>query len=113
MSTSDRRYHHGDLRPALIEEGLRLIAEGPADVLSLRELARRVGVSATAVYRHFPDKGALMAALAAQGLMLLGAAQPLAAGSTVLRQQARRMSASRSLIPPCSASPFSTPPHPT
>lgn len=74
-STSNRKYHHGDLRRALIEEGLRLIAEGPADQLSLRELARRVGVSATAVYRHFPDKGALMAALAAEGLARLAAAQ--------------------------------------
>jgi AcrR family transcriptional regulator len=75
VSTSDRRYHHGDLRRALIEEGLRLISEGPADALSLREVARRVGVSATAVYRHFPDKGALMAALAAEGLAMLATAQ--------------------------------------
>ncbi|WP_243455781.1 TetR/AcrR family transcriptional regulator [Sphingosinicella sp. BN140058] len=59
----------------MIEEGLRLISEGPADQLSLRELARRVGVSATAVYRHFPDKSALMGALAAEGLARLAAAQ--------------------------------------
>lgn len=74
-STSNRAYHHGDLRRALIEQGLELIREGPAEALSLRELARRVGVSATAVYRHFPDKAALMAALAAEGLAMLGAAQ--------------------------------------
>ncbi len=54
---------------------MRLIAEAPADALSLRELARRVGVSATAVYRHFPDKAALMAALAAEGFAMLGRAQ--------------------------------------
>ena len=68
-------YHHGDLRQALIDEGMRLLGQREADELSLREVARGVGVSATAVYRHFPDKGALMAALAAEGLVLLGKAQ--------------------------------------
>ena len=72
MKTS---YHHGDLRAALIEAGLALLAERTADDLSLREVARQVGVSATAVYRHFPDKAALMAALAFEGLARLGAAQ--------------------------------------
>ncbi len=61
------RYHHGDLRSALIEEGLKRLSEGQADDISLRELARNVGVSATAVYRHFPDKAALLGALAAVG----------------------------------------------
>jgi AcrR family transcriptional regulator len=68
-------YHHGDLRQALIEEGMRLLAKSEADDLSLREVARNVGVSATAVYRHFPDKGALMSALAAEGLKKLGEEQ--------------------------------------
>ncbi|WP_298672871.1 TetR/AcrR family transcriptional regulator [uncultured Sphingomonas sp.] len=70
-----RTYHHGDLRAALITAGLGLIEEQGADDLSLRELARRVGVSATAVYRHFPDKAALMAALAREALERLAAAQ--------------------------------------
>lgn len=61
------RYHHGDLRAALVAEGLRLLAEGDAEHLSLREMARNVGVSATAVYRHFPDKHALLSALASEG----------------------------------------------
>jgi AcrR family transcriptional regulator len=68
-------YHHGDLRAALIAEGLRLLAARDAEDLSLREVARGVGVSATAVYRHFPDKAALMAALAAQGLDMLSQVQ--------------------------------------
>ena len=72
-------YHHGDLRTALIEAGQRLLAERAADDLSLREVARAVGVSATAVYRHFPDKGALMHALALAGLSRLAAAQRAAA----------------------------------
>ncbi|MES2444109.1 MAG: TetR/AcrR family transcriptional regulator [Pseudomonadota bacterium] len=74
-----RSYHHGDLRAALIEAGLRLLAERSADAIGLREAARAVGVSATAVYRHFPDKGAFLAALAAEGLRQLGAAQRAAA----------------------------------
>lgn len=74
-----RRYHHSDLRAALVEAGLRLLAERDVEGLSLREMARDVGVSATAVYRHFPDKKALMAALAREGLDRLAAAQRAAA----------------------------------
>jgi len=74
-----RRYHHGGLRAALVEAGLALLAEREADALGLREVARAVGVSATAVYRHFPDKAALLAALAEAGLARLGAAQRAAA----------------------------------
>jgi len=70
-----KRYHHGDLRAALVDAGLVLLADRNADELSLRELAREVGVSATAVYRHFPDKHALMSALAAEGLHQLSVAQ--------------------------------------
>jgi len=68
-------YHHGDLRAALIVQGLRLLADRDAEDLSLREVARAAGVSATAVYRHFPDKAALMGALAAEGLEMLSTAQ--------------------------------------
>lgn len=76
VSTSQKApYHHGDLRTALVGAGLALLATRTADDLSLREVAREVGVSATAVYRHFPDKAALMGALAVAGLEMLGAAQ--------------------------------------
>lgn len=68
-------YHHGDLRAALIAQGLHLLAARDVEDLSLREVARGVGVSATAVYRHFPDKAALMAALAAEGLDMLSQVQ--------------------------------------
>jgi len=74
-----RAYHHGDLRAALIETGMRLIEFSDADQLSLREVSREVGVSAAAVYRHFPDKDAFLAALAEEGLNRLGAAQRKAA----------------------------------
>jgi len=60
-------YHHGNLREALLESAIGLIAEvGPAG-FTLRELARRAGVSHNAPYRHFRDRGALMAAVATQG----------------------------------------------
>ena len=78
-STLARRYHHGDLREALLGEGLRLVEEAGAEALSLREVARAAGVSATAVYRHFPDKRALMVALAQEGVRRLGEAQEAAA----------------------------------
>lgn len=68
-------YHHGDLRVALIAAGLTLLEEREADDIGLREVARAVGVSATAVYRHFPDKAALLRALAAEGLRWLAEAQ--------------------------------------
>ena len=74
VSTS-KSYHHGDLRVALIEAGLAALNGADSEALSLRAMAREVGVSATAVYRHFPDKQALLAALAAEGIAMLGHAQ--------------------------------------
>ncbi|SER48980.1 TetR/AcrR family transcriptional regulator [Rhizobium sp. NFR03] len=75
----EKRYHHGDLRAALIEVGLRLLAERDVEGVSLREMAREVGVTATSVYRHFPDKAALMTTLSAEGLARLAATQNEAA----------------------------------
>jgi AcrR family transcriptional regulator len=80
-----RHYHHGNLREALLQGALRAIAElGPAS-FTLREVARRAGVSHNAPYRHFRDKDALLAAVAAQGFRELtlamreaGARQPKA-----------------------------------
>src|SRR6476619_4625688 len=80
VSTS-KTYHHGDLRAAAIEAGLNLLKEREADDLGLREVARAVGVSATALYRHFPDKAALLRALADAGLDRLAAAQRDAAAA--------------------------------
>ncbi|MEM7062587.1 MAG: TetR family transcriptional regulator [Cyanobacteria bacterium P01_B01_bin.77] len=55
-------YHHGDLRQALIDAALAIIVEDrDAANVSLREAARRVGVSQAAPYRHFADKDALLA----------------------------------------------------
>jgi len=66
-----RPYHHGRLREALLEGAVRVIAElGPA-AFTLREVARRAGVSHNAPYRHFRDKDALLAAVATQGFRQL------------------------------------------
>ena len=70
---SNAGYHHGDLRRALLDEAVRaLAAEGPA-ALSLRELARRAGVSHAAPRHHFADKRGLLTAVAAEGFRLLAA----------------------------------------
>ena len=57
-------YHHGDLRNALLDAGLELTRTGGADAVTVREVARRAGVVPTAVYRHFADRDALVAAIA-------------------------------------------------
>ena len=96
MSTLDgKTYHHGDMRSVLLDVADRLLDEDEAGTFSLREVARRAGVSAPAAYRHFRDKEALLAALAGKGFddfaMALkeaigGAASPLAAmGQTYVR----------------------------
>ncbi|WP_337267464.1 TetR/AcrR family transcriptional regulator [Oryzifoliimicrobium ureilyticus] len=61
------RYHHGDLRAALLRQARALLeAEGPA-ALSMREIARRVGVAAPSAYHHFPGLDAIAVALAEEG----------------------------------------------
>jgi AcrR family transcriptional regulator len=64
-------YQHGDLRHALIQAGLKLLGEGGLPALSLRAAAQLAGVSHAAPYRHFRDKGALLAAIAEEGFRLL------------------------------------------
>ena len=70
---TDRPYHHGALREALLEQAERTVRDRGADALSLRELAREVGVSHGAPRRHFPDRQALLDAVAEAGFDRLGA----------------------------------------
>ncbi|MDI6408972.1 TetR/AcrR family transcriptional regulator [Streptomyces albus] len=58
------RYHHGDLRNALLRAAVALAAEGGPDAVVLRAAARQAGVSATAAYRHFDGHGELLGAVA-------------------------------------------------
>jgi len=64
-------YHHGDLRAAMLAAAARLVEDEGVAGLSVREAARRAGVSHNAPYRHFPDRESLLAALAADGLVQL------------------------------------------
>jgi AcrR family transcriptional regulator len=64
---STRPYHHGDLRRVVIETAQDMLREEKGWQFTLREVARRAGVSHAAPYKHFPDKGALLAELATQG----------------------------------------------
>jgi AcrR family transcriptional regulator len=66
-SRSHKPYHHGNLREALLEAAIRLIADVGPTAFTLREVARRAGVSHNAPYRHFQDRDDLMAAVATQG----------------------------------------------
>lgn len=93
MKKAKQSYHHGDLRTALVAEALKLLEKQDLEELSLREVARNVGVSATAVYRHFPSKESLLKALAQHGLAMLAEQQKWAAakasGATAFAQTGR------------------------
>lgn len=68
--TNARPYHHGDLRRALLDATLAIAAEDGVTAVTLREAARRAGVSQTAPYRHFADKQAMLAAASQEGFEL-------------------------------------------
>jgi AcrR family transcriptional regulator len=68
----ERPYHHGSLRTALLQQAERTVRERGVQDLSLRELAREAGVSHGAPRRHFPDRQALLDALAEAGFERLG-----------------------------------------
>jgi AcrR family transcriptional regulator len=69
-----RPYHHGDLRAALLDAALQAVEAGGHATLSLRDLAQGLGVSHAAPYRHFPNRQALLAAVAATGFARLAEA---------------------------------------
>lgn len=73
------RYHHGDLRRALVDASREIIAQQGAQALSLRGVARRIGVSHAAPLHHFADKRELLAAVATEGFDELAAAMQRAA----------------------------------
>ena len=65
------RYHHGDLPRALLQEAVRTIHTRGIAALTLREVGQALGVSRTALYRHFADKQALLTAVAGEGFRTL------------------------------------------
>lgn len=91
---SARPYHHGDLRAALVQAAHDAVEIQGPEAVSLREIAQNLGVSRAAPYRHFADRRALLAEVAAQGFedLTTAYARAIAAGPTpraALRQTAR------------------------
>ena len=74
MTAAARPYHHGNLRPALLAAAVEAIDEASPATVSLREVARRAGVTHAAAAYHFGDKAGLLTAVAADGYRLLGEA---------------------------------------
>ena len=66
-----KAYHHGNLRRALLDEALRTIQTQGVEHLTLRTVSERLGVSRSALYRHFADKQALLATVGKEGFRML------------------------------------------
>jgi AcrR family transcriptional regulator len=79
---ANRPYHHGDLRRVIVETAASMLSEENGWQFTLREVARRAGVSHGAPYKHFPDKDALLAELALRGFDQLGEQMRAAVKST-------------------------------
>jgi AcrR family transcriptional regulator len=90
MATDKRPYHHGDLKNALVEAAVALIEKDGIEAVSVREAAKRVGVSPGAPFRHFASRTALLTAVAEEAMARLSAAIEAAlaraAGETALEQ---------------------------
>lgn len=93
VKTGSRGYHHGDLRRALLDAAEAVIAERGVDLFSLRETARRAGVSAAAPAHHFGDARGLLTALATEAFRAFGdaleAADPGGSREQRIRAQGR------------------------
>jgi AcrR family transcriptional regulator len=85
------RYHHGDLKAALIDGTVELIAERGVRAFSLAELSRRLGVTVAAPYRHFADRDELLAAVATRALHAF--ADALVGGSASADPPERKLAA--------------------
>ena len=98
VTIAARPYHHGNLREALLLAGEQALETGGAQNLSLRELAREVGVSHAAPRRHFPDKQALLDALAFSGWERLGPALSTAVATAGDDFDARMLGLARAYV---------------
>jgi AcrR family transcriptional regulator len=86
-------YHHGNLRQALVDAALALVAEGGDTAVTVREAARRAGVSAGAPFRHFPTRRALMTAVAEESMRRFKAEIDRAVAQTSARDPLERLRA--------------------
>src|SRR6201996_1820190 len=83
-------YHHGDLREALIAAALQEAEQGGAEAISIKALAKKLGVSQPAPYRHFADREALLAAVAAEAFRQFSAKLREAIGKPSRRSKLSR-----------------------
>ena len=83
MSAEKQNYHHGDVPQALLNAALERIKQDGVEKLSLRAIARDIGVSQTAPYRHFKDKNALLVKLAIDGFEQLAQCKQAPEGDDV------------------------------
>ncbi len=92
-------YHHGDLRRALVDAAVAIIADRGAEAFTLREAARRLGVNHRAAYRHFADKTSLLAAVAEQGFVaLMDGARAEIAAAAASDPEARLLALARAYV---------------
>lgn len=84
-------YHHGDLRQALLQVALVQVEREGVEAISLAALARKVGVSQAAPYRHFPDRDALLAAVAEEAFKMFHASLTDAVTAAKRGDSRRRM----------------------
>src|SRR6478609_11679446 len=87
---SENTYHHGDLRDALIKAALREAEQGGAEAISIKALAKQLGVSQPAPYRHFSDREALLAAVTAEAFRQFNAVLSEAIGTASKRSKLSR-----------------------
>ena len=91
MPAKGGRYHHGDLRPALVDAAIDVIAERGVRDFSMAEASRRLGVTTAAPYRHFADRDELLAAVATRALTVFAAM--LSAAADAVDTSAERLAA--------------------
>ena len=94
---ADRPYHHGDLERALVDAATALVVARGVDGCSLREVARAVGVSPSAAYRHFDDRAALLAAVARRAYADMGATMRAELDALPVRRDAGRAARERAV----------------
>src|SRR5689334_22434762 len=90
VSTGPQPYHHGNLRPVLVETAVELARSTGPDGVVLREVARRAGVSHNAAYRHFSDRAALLAEVADHAMAQLEKAMRARADAVTVTDPAQR-----------------------
>ncbi|MEJ5117492.1 TetR/AcrR family transcriptional regulator [Gluconobacter cerinus] len=96
--TKERPYHHGDLRHALVETALTMLATDQSWTFTLREVARRTGVSHAAPYKHFRDREDLLRELARIGFVRLGQAMTQAMSSSQSSTREKFVAGARACI---------------